>query len=145
MKIDIELKNPVYIQKYRVIYADTDLAGVVYYGVYMRFLEIGRTEYMRNIMNLPYALFEEEGIRFPVAELYSRYISPAFYDDLISIHTTIQSFTRKTIKFNYEIFREEDKKKIIRASTLHVAVNNSGKSGSFPEKLLKEMKLLFNN
>ncbi len=145
MKIDTELTEPVDIQKYRIIYGDTDLAGVVYYGNYMRFLELGRTEYMRNIIKMPYALFEDEGLRFPVAEVYTRYISPALYDDLIFIHTCIHEFTRKTIKFNYAIAREGDNKKIINASTLHVAVDISGKATSFPEKLLNEMKSIFAN
>lgn len=144
MKIDCELTEPVDMQKYRVIYGDTDLAGVVYYGNYMRFLEFGRTEYMRNIMNMPYSLFEEEGIRFPVAEAYTRYSAFALYDNVLLIRSCIHTFTRKTIKFNYEIIREEDNKKIISASTLHMAVDINGKATSFPEKLLNVMKVKLN-
>ena len=86
-KIAVSLTEPIFATTYRVIYGDTDAAGVVYNANYLRYFEIGRTEMMRA-WALPYSAIEELGCILPVTESYLRFKAPAAYDDLITIATS---------------------------------------------------------
>ncbi len=86
----------------RVLYAHTDKAGVVYYANYLTFFEVGRTEYMRAL-GRSYADFEREGIILTVTEAMVRYLSPAWYDDLLTVRTRVTRVRRTRLDFAYEI------------------------------------------
>ncbi|OCC16336.1 4-hydroxybenzoyl-CoA thioesterase family active site [Dissulfuribacter thermophilus] len=127
----------VHTKLYRVIYGDTDKAGVVYYGNYLRFFEIGRTEFFRDLANLSYKDLEEEGIMMPVVEAYVRYKSPAFYDDLLSIETAISGLDDYSVTFFYRITRHGEDKVIVQGSTkLTVVDKEKGSIRKMPSKLL---------
>ena len=93
----------------RVLYADTDKAGVVYYGTYLRFFEKGRTEYFRAL-GRSYADFEKQGILLTVAEVRARYRAPARYDDRLVIRSWITRLTRTRIEFACELLNEAGEK-----------------------------------
>ena len=78
-KLSVGLVEPVFTVPYRVIYGDTDAAGVVYNANYLRYFEIGRTEMMRA-WALPYSAIEDLGCVLPVTEPYLRFKAPAAYD-----------------------------------------------------------------
>jgi acyl-CoA thioester hydrolase len=90
---------------YRVTYADTDQMGVVYYGNYGRFFEIGRTEMIRG-MGLPYLELEKEGIMMPVYSVESKYRNVLKYDELITIETTVKELPTARLEFFHRIFNE---------------------------------------
>ena len=90
----------------RVRYYDTDQMGIVYYGNYARFYEIGRVEVMRYL-GLNYKELEERGISMPVYDLSSRFIRPAKYDDLLTIRVTIPQLPKTRFMFTYEIFNQD--------------------------------------
>jgi len=90
---------------YRVTYADTDQMGVVYYGNYGRFFEIGRTEMIRE-MGLPYTELEKEGIMMPVYSVESRYRNVLRYDELITIETTVKDLPTARMEFYHRIFNQ---------------------------------------
>ena len=92
----------------RVRYADTDQMGYVYYGNYAAYYEIARVESLRAL-GVSYKTVEEEGIIMPVLENYSKYIAPALYDELLTIHVIIKSLPGVRVKFHYEIYNESDK------------------------------------
>ena len=120
---------------YRVIYGDTDRAGVVYYATYLRLFEIGRTEYMRNILGRPYKSLEEQGLLFPVVEAYIRYKSPAAYDDILHIYTRMQAVSKYSITFSYHIRRRD--KTIVHGRTKHASTDRHGKLTKLPLGLIK--------
>jgi acyl-CoA thioester hydrolase len=91
--------------KYRVLYADTDMAGVVYYGNYGRLFELGRTEMVRDL-GLPYIELEKAGITMPVYSVESKYRNVIRYDELITIETTIEQVPAARIEFFHRIFNE---------------------------------------
>ena len=72
----------------RVRYAETDKMGYVYYGNYAQYFEVGRVEGLRDL-GLSYKKMEDEGILLPVVEFQIKYLKPAYYDDLLTIKTTI--------------------------------------------------------
>lgn len=92
----------------RIHYALTDQMGIVYYGHYAQFYEIGRTEAIRQI-GFTYKETEAMGIIMPVVEMSSRFLRPAKYDDLITIKTIVREMpTHHKIVFNSEIYNEKD-------------------------------------
>ncbi|MER0441901.1 thioesterase family protein [Emticicia sp. W12TSBA100-4] len=91
---------------YRVRYADIDQMGYMYYGNYAKLYEIGRVEALRSL-GLRYRDLEETGIIMPVYENKSRFISPAKYDDLVTIRVIIKELPKVRIVFNYEIYDEQ--------------------------------------
>ncbi|MCU0331544.1 MAG: acyl-CoA thioesterase [Candidatus Kapabacteria bacterium] len=104
----------------RVRYSDTDQMGVVYYGNYPRFFEIGRTEFLRSI-GLPYATLEADGFQLPVLELHARYHKPARYDDLITVEATLDTEALgATFEIEYVIRRSADV--LVTGSTKHAFV-----------------------
>ena len=82
--------------------------GYLYYGNYAQYYEIGRVEMLRSL-DLTYKSMEEEhGILMPVMTLQSRFVRPAYYDELLSIRTTLRKFPDKFITFHVEIFNEKE-------------------------------------
>ena len=93
----------------RVRYGETDRMGYVYYGNYAEFYEVGRVEALRQL-GASYREMEENGIMLPVHTFSIKYFKPAFYDDLLSIKTTIAEIPQARIKFNYEMYNAKGEK-----------------------------------
>ena len=91
--------------KYRVLYADTDMMGVVYYGNYGRLFEMGRTEMIRE-MGMPYIELEHQGIVMPVFSVESKYRNVLKYDELITIETTVKELPAVRMEFFHKIYNE---------------------------------------
>ncbi|MBT8365887.1 MAG: acyl-CoA thioesterase [Deltaproteobacteria bacterium] len=121
---------------YRVIYGDTDNMGQAYYGNYFRWFEIGRSEMFRSL-GLPYKAVEDNGIFLPVAESHCKYETPARYDDILVIETSLDDKFRASLKFDYKIYREDGQTLIARGYTKHPCVNREGKVVR-PPKFLKD-------
>ena len=92
--------------QYRVLYADTDMMGVVYYGNYGMLYEMGRTEMIRE-MGMPYIELEHSGIVMPVFSVESKYRNVLKYDELITIETTIKELPAVRMEFFHTIFNED--------------------------------------
>ena len=122
----------------RVRYGETDKMGVVYYGNYAQYLEQGRTEWLRE-MGFSYKWMEENGIHLPVVNLTIDYKSPAYYDDLITITTTLKKIPTFKIEFNY-LIHNQDGQLLVNASTTLVFVNSAtNKLRRAPDYLLKRI------
>jgi len=126
----------------RVRYGDTDAAAVVYNANYLRYFEIGRTELMREWV-CSYNEIEKMGFILPVVECWSRFKSPAFYDDLLTIETTITEVSKLKIKFSYQIRREEEtsarSKLLVKGYTVLAATTREGKLTKLPEAISKKI------
>lgn len=90
----------------RVRYAETDKMGFVYYGQYPTYYEVGRTEVMRKF-GLTYKELEDQGILMPVLTMNIKYLKPAYYDDLLTIRTSVKEMPAAKIRFYYDIFRQD--------------------------------------
>ena len=128
----------------RAIYRDTDQMGVVYYGNYYAWFEVGRNEYIRSL-GLSYKDLEDKGIMLPVVESRCEYKIPAKYDDVVIIRTGISRMTAARIVFVYEVIREQDGRLLARGSTVHAfadadtlkPVNLKKKCSEYYTKLLE--------
>lgn len=136
------MPEPVHKTTCRVLYGDTDAAGVVYYANYLRYFEKGRTEYMRDLV-LTYREIEEHGLVLPVIECYSRYKAPAAYDDLLTIETSLAELKQISCRFNYRIFRDSatsSRTLLAKGFTVHASVNREGKLTKLPLHILEKLE-----
>lgn len=120
------------ITEYRVIYADIDAMGVVYYANYLSWFERGRTELFREL-EIPYTEVVKHGIITPVSEVACKYHRPALYDDIIQIETTVSSFKKVSIVFDYKIYRKSDRTLLVSGSTKHGFIDLDGKIVKIPD------------
>ncbi len=124
----------------RVRYGETDQMGYLYYGRYAEYFEVGRVETIRSL-GLTYKELEEVyGIWLPVVSLDMRFVRPAFYDDLLTIHTEIRKLPDRYITFRSEIFNE--KRKLVNAGTVRLCFFDSTtkKVVQAPELLLEKLR-----
>ena len=91
----------------RVRYSETDKMGVVYHGNYAQYLEIGRTDALRQI-GLTYKSFEDNGIMMPVLSLNCKYLKSAYYDDELTIVTMLKVMPKVRIHFYFEIYNQQN-------------------------------------
>ncbi|MGH9686409.1 MAG: acyl-CoA thioesterase [Candidatus Acidiferrales bacterium] len=121
----------------RVRYAETDQMGVVYYGNYFTWFEVGRAELCRQL-GFDYKRMETDDDSFiVVVEASCRYRRPARYDDLLTVRTRVTESRRRTVRFAYEIYRQSSGEQLATGETLHVICDRLGQPKSLPEKYRK--------
>lgn len=92
----------------RVRYAETDQMGFVYYGVYAQYYEIGRVDLIRQL-GFSYKHIESQGIWLPVSNLKIEYLNPAYYDELLTLTTTINELPKGIrIPFTYALHNAQN-------------------------------------
>ena len=124
----------------RVRYGETDQMGYLDYGNYAQYFEVGRVEPIRSL-GLSYKELEEvHGIWLPVVNMDMRFIRPAYYDDLLTVHTEIRELPDQYITFHTEIFN--DKKKVINAGRVKLCFFEAAakKVTQAPEFLLSKLR-----
>jgi acyl-CoA thioester hydrolase len=121
---------------YRVIYGDTDNMGVAYYSNYLRWFEMGRTEFFRYL-GLTYKEIEEGGIFLPVSEVYCKYLYPAHYDDVLIIETSLDTSVKASMNFNYLILSERGNTILAKGKTRHAFTDRNGQVVRPPELLME--------
>lgn len=126
----------------RVRYGETDQMGYVYYGNYAEYFEVARVETLRTL-GLTYKEMEHNGIMLPVLEFKIKYIKPAFYDDLLTIKTTIATLPSARIHFSYETYNNEKVLLNIAETTLVFVNKLSGRPCTAPENFLDAIKSNF--
>lgn len=129
----------------RMHYALTDQMGVVYYGNYAQFYEIGRSEAIRQL-GYTYKDIEAMGIIMPVVEMNSKFLRPAKYDDLITVKTTLKEMPiHFKIVFHAEIFNQHDELLNTGVVTLFFVDAKTIKRCDMPEELKKKLSGYFIN
>jgi acyl-CoA thioester hydrolase len=121
----------------RVRYADTDQMGVVYYGNYPAFFEVGRSEYMRQ-KGYPYRDVEDMGYYFVVVGLEAKYYGNATYDDIVIVKTRITELKSRGITFHYVVTR--DGTLVVEGNTKHICLNSDKKPVTIPQKILEILR-----
>lgn len=116
----------------RVRYEETDQMGVVYYGNYFTWFEVGRAELLRDL-GFSYKEMEANEVYLPVTDASCQYKSSASYDQLLTIKTKVSKLTGVRIVFDYQITDPEDRI-VVNGSTTHAFVDALGK----PINLIKK-------
>ena len=87
----------------RVYYEDTDSGGVVYYANYLKFIERGRSEFLRDMGFEQDQLIENQGAIFAVRSLKAEYLLPARFNDMLMVHTQVEKSRRASLIFSQKI------------------------------------------
>lgn len=96
-----------YGHRLRVYWEDTDAGGVVYYANYLKFLERGRSEWLRALGVDQPRLRAERGLQFVVVSVRVDFLRPARLDDEVLVTAELAKLTGATIEFKQSIWREE--------------------------------------
>lgn len=93
----------------RVYYEDTDLAGIVYYANYLKFIERARSEWVRALGIDQVALKAGQGIVFAVRRVEADYLSPAGFDDELTVETDLVQLTGARIVLDQAVLRGDQR------------------------------------
>jgi len=135
------ISNPVYRSEttFRVRYAETDRMGFVYYGHYAVYLEVARVEMLRKL-GIAYKDLEDRGILLPVLEYTIKYHKPAFYDDMLTVRTTLPALPSARIVFGYEVVNQAGDVLAVAGTTLVFVDRNTLKPCPAPADVLDRIR-----
>lgn len=114
----------------RVYYEDTDLAGIVYYANYLKFIERGRTEWVRSLGVDQGALRREAGIVFAVRRVEADYLRPAVFDDALVVTTRLLELGGARIELEQAVLRGEER--LFVAKVVLVCLSDAGGAVRLP-------------
>ena len=116
-----------------VYYEDTDLAGIVYYANYLKFIERARTEWVRGMGIDQTALKRDDGIVFAVRRLEADYLNSAVFDDDLIVETTTVQVTGARIVLQQDVTR--DGEVVFTSQVTLVALSDTGQPVRLPANL----------
>ncbi|ABG31693.1 tol-pal system-associated acyl-CoA thioesterase [Roseobacter denitrificans] len=90
----------------RVYYEDTDMAGIVYYANYLRYIERARSDWVREI-GIDQLAMKAAGVVFAVRRVEADYIAPATFDDRLVVRTEMTQLTPARMVMSQDIWRDE--------------------------------------
>lgn len=132
-----------YTTQIRVRYAETDQMGIVYYGNYAQYFEVGRVETIRSL-GMSYKALEDMGVMLPVVEMNIKYLRPAHYDDVLNIQSTIKELPDKhIIQFHQDIYNEAGKMITSGVVRLYFLDKESRKRVNIPKELHDQLAAHF--
>jgi len=135
--LDGEIRDGRHVMSVRVYYEDTDFSGIVYHANYLRFMERGRTNYLRLLGADHGALFdaaerEAPGFAFVVRAMTIDFLKPARMDDVLHIATLPEEVKGASIKLLQEVTRGGDR--LVEAH-VRVAFVSQGRARPIPKPL----------
>jgi len=121
------------MDKFRVYYEDTDASGRVYYANYLKYLERGRSNLIYQSKYNHQQLLKKFNVIFVVKNLNINYLSPAFFEDIIEVRTSLNQLSRVKLNFYQKITRNNES--LVEAEVLVIPINSSGKIIRLNEEL----------
>lgn len=126
----------------KVRFAETDMMGVVHHANYFRWFEVGRVEYLRqagiNLLDLMAV-----GIVFPITDVSCQYKSSAYFDDIISIETSLIELSRAKMVYSYRVVREADEKLLAEGKTQNVFTDKQGRIIRLEPQVLEKLESMY--
>ena len=126
----------------RVYYEDTDLAGIVYYANYLKFIERARTEWVRTLGIDQSRLKQDAGVVFAVRRLEAEYLSPARFDDLLEVDTELLETTAARIVLAQRVRRGGTV--LFEAVVTLAALTGAGRPARLPAEFRRALGTLRN-
>lgn len=126
--------GPISTTQVRVNYSETDQMGVVYHARYVVWLDIARTEHLRQA-GMAYRELEAMGFRLAVGELSIRYRQAARYDDVIRIRCWVREIASRRVTFGYAIEDAADGRLVATASTAMMSLDHTMTPVRLPESV----------
>jgi len=140
--LDGELIDGRHTMTVRVYYEDTDFTGIVYHANYLRFMERGRTNYLRLIGADQRELFRETekeapGFAFVVRSMTLDYLKPARMDDLLTVISVPEIVKGASITMHQQVRRDDE---LLVEARVRVAFISEGRARPIPKPLRIAMK-----
>ena len=117
----------------RVYYEDTDLAGIVYYANYLKFIERGRSEWVRNLGIDQVRLKADHGIVFAVRRVEADYLRPAKFDDELRVVTRAEAISGARIVLEQGVWRGTER--LFVAQVTLVCLTETGAPARLPAEI----------
>ncbi|MFK5998403.1 MAG: YbgC/FadM family acyl-CoA thioesterase [Rhodobacterales bacterium] len=121
----------------RVYYEDTDLAGIVYYANYLKFIERARSTMVLDA-GIDQLEMQRDGFVFAVKRVEADYINSARLNDDLRVETGLQDLTGAKVVFVQDVYRGEWM--IFSAKVTVVCITNAGKIARFPAKIRAKLQ-----
>ena len=140
--LDGELRDGRHVLAVRVYYEDTDFTGIVYHANYLRYMERGRTNYLRLIGADHRALFEATekeapGFAFVVRSMTLDFLKPARMDDVLEVVTEPEEVKGASITLRQRVVRGDE---LLVEASVRVAFISGGRARPIPKPLRVAMK-----
>jgi acyl-CoA thioester hydrolase len=116
----------------RVRYAETDRMGLLHHANYLVYFEQARTELLRDV-GYSYRDLEDKGFLLVLTKIEVRYKRPAYYDDMLTIVTTVEKTTGVRIDHRYEVRKGSEL--IAEGNTTLACIDREGSPQGLPEFL----------
>ena len=123
----------------RIYYQDTDAWGVVYYANYLRYIEQGRSDFLRA-RGLSMGTLQERGYLIPVMRLEIDYLVPAVLDDLVRVDTAVLEITPATCTLGQQVIRVSDGELLADAKVTLACLGPGKKARRLPKELMQALK-----
>jgi acyl-CoA thioester hydrolase len=140
--LDGEIRDGRHVMSVRVYYEDTDFSGLVYHASYLRFMERGRTNYLRLLGADQRALFEETekeapGFAFVVRSMQIEFLKAARMDDVLEVITMPHEVRGASVTLEQRVMRGEE---LLIDARVQVAFVSGGRARRIPEALRIAMR-----
>jgi acyl-CoA thioester hydrolase len=140
--LDGEIRNGRHVMQVRVYYEDTDFSGAVYHASYLRFMERGRTNYLRLIGADQRALFEETereapGFAFVVRTMQIEFLKATCMDDVLAVVTETEEVRGASVTLHQRIMRDDE---TVIDAHVKVAFVSGGRARPIPKPLRIAMR-----
>jgi acyl-CoA thioester hydrolase len=140
--LDGEVRDGRHVMPVRVYYEDTDFSGIVYHANYLRFMERGRSNYLRLLGADQRSLFEEAeqeapGFAFVVRSMQIEFLKPARMDDVLDVVTTYEEIKGASIMLHQRVLHGDE---LLIDAHVRVAFVCDGRARPIPKALRVAMK-----
>ena len=123
----------------RVYYEDTDMGGIVYYANYLKFIERGRSEFVRAAGVDQLALRDGRGIIFAVRRVEADFLLAARFDDMLDVRTSVRAVGGARIEMEQSILRQDVT--IFQARVTLVCLDLQGKAVRIPADIRSRLNV----
>jgi len=140
--LDGEIRDGRHVMAVRVYYEDTDFSGIVYHANYLRFMERGRTNYLRLLGADQRALFAEAeaeapGFAFVVRSMTLEFLKPARMDDVLTVTTVPDEVKGASVTLRQQVTRGDE---LLVEAQVRVAFVSGGRAQPIPKALRVAMR-----
>jgi len=119
---------------FHVRYYETDQMGIVHHSNYIRWMEEGRSDYMRRC-GLNYAQVERRGHALAVTDVHTRYYAPAHYGERVTVRTWVAALRSRALTFGYEIMEADSARRLVTGEVQLMLIDHAGHVVTLPAEM----------
>jgi YbgC/YbaW family acyl-CoA thioester hydrolase len=136
------MTTPVFRTTRRIEFADTDMAGIVHFANFFRFMEAAEVEFLRSRGLSVMATMEDRTISFPRVSASCDYLRPVRFEDVVDIAVSILKIGRKSVTYGFEFLHDADAVARGQVSSVCCRVNAGEKMQSIeiPEEIRRKLE-----